>query len=88
MSAKAGRPNRREALEREQRFAELLAAGETPRKAGREARIDPWRAFKLASSIAITFDRYGHLMPGNEGEAAALVDTYLERTVRVPIALP
>lgn len=31
------------------------------------------------SSITITFDRYGHLMPGNEGEAAALLDAYLER---------
>lgn len=31
------------------------------------------------SSIAITFDRYGHLMPGNEDEAAALLDGYLER---------
>lgn len=30
------------------------------------------------SSIAITFDRYGHLMPGNEGEAVALVSAYLE----------
>jgi integrase len=29
------------------------------------------------SSIAITFDRYGHLMPGNEDEAAALLDAYL-----------
>ena len=27
----------------------------------------------------ITFDRYGHLMPGNEDEAAALLETYLER---------
>lgn len=31
------------------------------------------------SSIAITLDRYGHLMPGNEGEAAVLLDAYLER---------
>ncbi len=31
------------------------------------------------SSIAITIHRYGHLMPGSEGEAAALVDAYLER---------
>ena len=31
------------------------------------------------SSISITLDRYGHLMPGSEDEAAALVDTYLER---------
>ncbi len=31
------------------------------------------------SSITITLDRYGHLMPGNEDEAASLLDTYLER---------
>ena len=31
------------------------------------------------SSISITLDRYGHLMPGNEVEAAALLDAYLER---------
>jgi integrase len=29
------------------------------------------------SSIQITFDRYGHLMPGSEGEAAGLLDAYL-----------
>lgn len=29
------------------------------------------------SSIAITLDRYGHLMPGNEEEAAGLLDAYL-----------
>lgn len=31
------------------------------------------------SSVTITFDRYGHLMPGNEAEAARLLDAYLER---------
>jgi hypothetical protein len=31
------------------------------------------------SSIQITLDKYGHLMPGNEDEAVALVDAYLER---------
>jgi integrase len=31
------------------------------------------------SSIGITFDRYGHLMPGNEAEAVELIDAYLER---------
>jgi integrase len=31
------------------------------------------------SSVTITYDRYGHLMPGNEDEAIALVDKYLER---------
>jgi len=31
------------------------------------------------SSITITLDRYGHLMPGNEDEAAELLDAYFER---------
>jgi integrase len=31
------------------------------------------------SSITVTLDRYGHLMPGHEGEAAAMLSRYLER---------
>jgi integrase len=31
------------------------------------------------SSVTITLDRYGHLMPGNEAEAATLHDSYLAR---------
>ena len=31
------------------------------------------------SSITITLDRYGHLFRGSEDEAAALLDSYLER---------
>lgn len=31
------------------------------------------------ASIAITLDKYGHLMPGNENEAADLLDAYLKR---------
>ena len=31
------------------------------------------------SSITITYDRYGHLFPGNEDQAAQLVDAYLAR---------
>lgn len=31
------------------------------------------------ASVTTTYDRYGHLMPGNEDEAAALLDAYLER---------
>jgi hypothetical protein len=30
------------------------------------------------SSVAITLDRDGHLMPGNEAEAATLLDAYLD----------
>mgnify|MGYP006173014003 CR=1 FL=1 len=29
------------------------------------------------ASVSITFDRYGHLMPGNEQEAAGRLDAYL-----------
>jgi integrase len=31
------------------------------------------------ASVGITLDRYGHLMPGNEAEAAQMLDTYLAR---------
>lgn len=34
------------------------------------------------SSIAVTFDTYGHLMPGSWDEARGLVDAYLERALR------
>lgn len=30
------------------------------------------------ANIAITMDRYGHLMPGNEAQAAGLLDTFLK----------
>lgn len=33
------------------------------------------------ANIAITFDRYGHLMPGNEAEARSLADAYLARDI-------
>jgi len=29
------------------------------------------------ASVTFTYDRYGHLMPGNENEVAALLDMYL-----------
>jgi integrase len=29
------------------------------------------------SSIKVTFDLYGHLLPGSEAEAAALLDEFL-----------
>jgi len=40
------------------------------------------------ASITITLDRYGHLMPGNEEEAAGLLDRYVEREVRRAIKQP
>jgi integrase len=38
-------------------------------------------AYMGHSSVTITLDRYGHLMPGNESEAASLLDAYLARAV-------
>jgi integrase len=34
------------------------------------------------SSIEITFDLYGHLFPGNEDEAAGLLDDLVRHTLR------
>jgi integrase len=34
------------------------------------------------ASISITVDRYGHLMPGNESEAAERLDAFLAKTIR------
>jgi integrase len=33
------------------------------------------------AGVAMTYDRYGHLMPGNEAEAAGLLDAYLDKAV-------
>jgi integrase len=38
-------------------------------------------AYMGHSSVTITLDRYGHLMPGSESEAAERLDAYLARTV-------
>jgi integrase len=40
-------------------------------------------AFMGHSSINVTFDLYGHLMPGTEAQAAALLDTYLGAEIEV-----
>ncbi len=34
------------------------------------------------ASITMTLDRYGHLFPGSEEEAAGMLDAYLERTIK------
>ena len=36
------------------------------------------------SSITVTLDRYGHLLPGHEGEAAEMLDGYLEQGAAAP----
>jgi integrase len=53
-------------------FASLLIAAGVNAKA--------ITAYLGHASIQTTFDLYGHLMPGNEEEAVALVDAYLERS--------
>jgi integrase len=52
-------------------FASLMIAAGVNAKA-----LSTWMGH---SSITITLDRYGHLIPGNEEEGAALLDAYLER---------
>jgi integrase len=45
-------------------------------------------AYMGHSSVTITLDRYGHLMPGNVSEAAARLDAYLaQATTSVPTAV-
>jgi hypothetical protein len=34
------------------------------------------------SSITVTLDRYGHLLPGSENEAAGLLDAWLRQAAR------
>ena len=54
-------------------FASLLiAAGEN---------IKAISTYMGHAGVSITYDRYGHLMPGNEAEAAGLLDAYLDKAV-------
>ena len=40
------------------------------------------------ANFGATLDRYGHLMPGNESEAAHLLDSYLARAAaKAPTAV-
>ena len=52
-------------------FASLMSAANVNAKA--------LSTYMGHASVTITYDRYGHLMPGNETEAAALLDDYLAR---------
>ena len=40
------------------------------------------------SSITITLDRYGHLLPGNETQAATLLETWLRQRNQHPPRQP
>ena len=55
-------------------FASLMIAAGVNAKA-----LSPYMGH---ANINITMDRYGHLMPGNEDQAAGLLDAYLERQVQ------
>jgi integrase len=52
-------------------FASLMIAA--------SVNIKAISTFMGHSSIQITLDKYGHLLPGSENEAAGLLDAYLER---------
>lgn len=51
----------------------LIAAGANPKAIS---------TFMGHSSISLTYDLYGHLMPGTEVEVASLLDSYLEREIQ------
>jgi integrase len=55
-------------------FASLMIAAGVNAKA--------LQSFMGHANISITLDRYGHLMPGSEAEAADLLDAYLARRRR------
>jgi integrase len=55
-------------------FASLMIAAGVNAKA--------LQSFMGHANISITLDRYGHLMPGSEAEAADLLDAYLDRRRR------
>ena len=55
----------------------MIAAGVNPKALS---------TFMGHASISITLDRYGHLFPGSEDEAAELADAYLERVDPEPAA--
>jgi integrase len=44
--------------------------------------IDKVSKFMGHASITITIDRYGHLLPGGETDAIALLDAYHQRHQR------
>lgn len=50
-------------------FASLMIAAGVNAKA--------LQTFMGHANISITLDRYGHLMPGSEAEAAGLLDAYI-----------
>jgi integrase len=45
---------------------------------GAGANMKALAAYMGHSSVTITLDRYGHLLPGNEAEAAERFDAFLE----------
>ena len=68
---------------------EVLKLGDVPRPEPKENEIlikviaagvnaKALSTYMGHATISITLDRYGHLMPGNEAEAAGLLDAYLE----------
>jgi hypothetical protein len=49
------------------------------------AVIDVVRSDYMGHSITITLDRYGHLLPGNEDQAATLLEAWLHSAKQVEL---
>jgi integrase len=82
VSARAGRAWQRAGLqpitlhECRHTFASLMIA------AG--VNVKALSSYMGHASVTITLDRYGHLLPGNEREAACLLDAFLLRSLADP----
>jgi hypothetical protein len=59
-----------------------LDRNRSPGEPGGEPREREGAEHLHGQANAITMGRCGHLMPGNEGEAATLLDTYLDAAAR------
>jgi integrase len=71
--AKAGLPERLRLHQARHTYASfMIAAGVNPKALA---------TFMGHSSIMVTYDLYGHLMPGTEAEAATLLGTYLDAQI-------
>ncbi len=43
------------------------------------ATVEGLSTYMGHASVTLTLDRYGHMFPGNEGEAAGLLEAFLQR---------
>jgi hypothetical protein len=83
-SIPAAAADRRDRARAEPSRCPARAVGKTSRASAKRSSIMSADAVGLIPRAAITLDRYGHLLPGNETPARDLLDTYLRLTPLTP----